>query len=194
MNRRGIWNYKPTFLYPKTDYYYAKLPIVTKLVYALEARDFRVPGVRVKFHLNGMGFDKFKNVGVIECEASDIYLWFCNAQGYLPGYNYRLNDTSGLATCHIREHSCNFYGDGSGYEHWIYTGNDWNFHRKEFREWQYSSDLKKYPFRRAEPRLSDEAKDIFTASIQKFIAYIESFDVVESRDFKNSLAAFQTRR
>lgn len=182
---RGVWNYVPTFLYPKVSSY-TGIPIVTDIVKALEKRDFRVPDVFVNFHFNGSGMNRFKNVSTIKYEKMDIRIWFCFVQGSLPGYDGRLNDISGLSECHIPQHSVHFYGDRSGNNYFRYIGNDWEIDKKEFRDMQYQHQLK--PCQDFHKWISEDQKQNFTDYLQEFLDYIEMFPEKECRDFANSLA------
>jgi len=178
--KMGIWNHIPTFIYPNEN----KLN-TADLVKALSLRDFRVPGVKVTFGMNGRGMEKFKYVETIEFDKFDIRIWFCYKQGSLPGYD-GLNDIAGVSKYHIRKHSATFYDDCSGRQHWVYTGDNWEKDLKDFRSMQFQNYEK--PFRTSNKWLSDKAKKIFKQELQKLTDYVETFPHIENKNFMISLA------
>lgn len=93
----------------------------SRIVAALAARDFAVPGLRVTFHSYGSGDQKMRMVS--EILGDDVRIWFCREQGLLPGG--RLNDIAAVSTIGIPEMSLTVYGDRSEPSLVMYVGDDW---------------------------------------------------------------------
>ena len=127
----GIWSHIPHLCFPKKDYCFA-LPIVYDIVMAMSERDFRVPGVTVNFSLNIYGDKTYKQLSQIEYNDLDISLSFCYIQGRLED---NLNDIAGLHECHIKGYSAKFNDYGNCY--FMYTGNNWEAARTDFRTMLY---------------------------------------------------------
>lgn len=168
-------------LYPKPDY--CKFSILIDIIKALEARDFRVPNIEIRFGLTGYGIDKFKYVSTIE--YNDIRVFFCSRQGSVPGYEGKLNDIANISELHIKGHTYRCFSDSPGNEHkhYYYIGSAWEQDKNEFRHMQYGST----PIRKFEKYLSEEAKLIFMAELQTLLEYINMFPETSSRAFTNSL-------
>lgn len=97
------------------------------LISLLEARNFNIPGISVRFSEYG----SYKMVSVVE--GSDFRLWFCRNQGSLSN---RYNDIAAISQIVIEDISISVYSDGSGPSLYIYVGNNL---QKDMKWWLCNS-------------------------------------------------------
>src|SRR4051812_28423034 len=79
----GLYSAVPVFLYPND----CEIRGLTKLVKALECRDFIIPNVSVTFNLSHTMHPWFKNVFMIDWKEdldTTLHLWFSKTKGLLP--------------------------------------------------------------------------------------------------------------
>jgi len=122
----SVLTLKPRFLYP----YSRQFPfdeVAEKIVKALEKRNWKVPGIVVKFHTYGSGEAKYKRVS--EIKGNDFKLHFCRVQGKLDDY---WNDTAALEDVFIPKQEMSFYDDESGPSFCLYVGNNWEADKEWF--------------------------------------------------------------
>ena len=96
------------------------------LISLLEARNFNIPGISVRFSEYG----GHKMVSVVE--GSDFRLWFCRIQGRLGQWN----DIAAISQIVIEDISLSVYEDGSGPSLYIYVGSDL---QKDMKWWLCNS-------------------------------------------------------
>jgi len=182
LDRKGIWNVKPGFIYPRKDEY-TNFSILTNIVEELEKRDFIVPKISVIFHLTGQGMEKFKFVNNIEFEDLDLRLWFCHKQGDVPNFEGIYNDIAAISDIHLKEISV-----AHREHHWEqfeYIGNDWKSDLEQFRVLQYESE--KLPCRIFSKSITKENTVLINSILNQFYDYIRSFPTTNSREFTESM-------
>ncbi len=133
---------KPKFLYPHSR----QFPFdetAEKIVRAIEKRNWKVPGITVKFHTYGSGEAKYQMVSYIS--GDNFKLFFCRIQGHLDGY---WNDTAALHEVCIPKQILEVYGDESGPSYYLYVGKDWEAEKQWFmNSTKVNSKLNKEPRR-----------------------------------------------
>lgn len=133
---------KPKFLYPHSR----QFPFdetAEKIVRAIEKRNWKVPGITVKFHTYGSGEAKYQMVSYIS--GDNFKLFFCCIQGHLDGY---WNDTAALHEVCIPKQILEVYGDESGPSYYLYVGKDWEAEKQWFmNSTKVNSKLNKEPRR-----------------------------------------------
>lgn len=172
INKKGIWDYIPGFIYPKRNH----IPIMTDIIHELEKRDFQVPDIDVTFNFNGYGTNKYKYL--CELKHKNAYVLFCNVQGSIPDTD--LNDIAGIDQCHIKGHSIYFARDDFSPIYFKYRGQNWDTDMKMFRRLQQPGSP--YGVRSC---FSEE--EIFNTNLKSLLEYIKSFPETNNREFTNSL-------
>lgn len=89
-----------------------------KIVHALEARNWKVPGIKVEFYQRGTGDEKYRFASVIKGADFELRDGFGRDESFsrinIPGMELRV------------------YSDESGPGFYLYVGDDWNRDRKAF--------------------------------------------------------------
>jgi hypothetical protein len=117
------------FLYPRSRQFPFD-EVCSKIVYALEARNWQVPGITVDFHVYGSGQQNFRAVEHIR--GRDFKIWFCRVQRTIPGGHW--NDIAAVSEIVIPEKELNVYEDESGPTFYLYVGGDWERDREKFMQ------------------------------------------------------------
>ena len=119
----------PQFLYP-TKRQFPFDEVCDRIVRALAARAFAVPGFVVEQHDYGSGAQKLRHVSSIKSAQSaidlghhDVKIEFGRPQGTLPGG--RWNDCAAVGAVQLPKRSLRVYEDESGPTYEIYVGDDW---------------------------------------------------------------------
>lgn len=126
----SVLNVKPQFLYP----YSRQFPfdeVAEKIVRALEKRNWKVPGITVKFDTYGSGEAKFKLVR--EINGENFKLYFSRGQGRLNDTNWY--DTAALHSVYIPKQIIEVFENESGPAYYLYVGKNWD----EDKEWFMNS-------------------------------------------------------
>ena len=119
---------KRKFIYP-TSTRFPMDGLITQIVFELEKRGWKVPGIRVKFHEWGSGEEKFRRVEYITGEDFIISL-----------------DRKGIHEMTIPRHQLIVYDDNSGPTYYVYVGNEWEKDKEGFmRGTKVHSRLDKKP-------------------------------------------------
>ncbi|MEC7838803.1 MAG: hypothetical protein VX777_02040 [Chlamydiota bacterium] len=116
----------PTFLYPKSRQFPVD-EVCEKIVRALEKRNWKVPGVQVKFNDSGTGELKYRYVSIIK--GADFRLWFCRIQGRI---SYWKNDVAAITEISIPKRELHVYDDESGPTYFTYVGDNWEEDKEKF--------------------------------------------------------------
>lgn len=141
------------FLYP-TSRQFPHDEVCERIVRALHARDWKVPGFSVTFDNYGSGEQKLRYVSVIENDELDVRLWFCRPQGRMPGG--RFNDIAAVSEVRLPRRLLHVFEDNSGPSYCVYVGDDWA--RDRTRWWTaFNQRLK------GEPRLCLRYSGSYTA-------------------------------
>lgn len=114
------------FIYPKSRMFPFD-EVCELIVRALEARNWAVPGISVKFHEYDTGEPRYRMVDTIW--SDEFSLWFCRIQGMLDN---GLNDTGAITRLVIPEMELHVYEDNSEPLLYVYVGKDWEHDRKAF--------------------------------------------------------------
>lgn len=121
----SVLNYVPLFLCPKAKKNQFD-EVCVKIVKAIEKRNWKVPGLTIKFSVYGSGESKYCYIKNIY--GDDFKLDFCKVEDELEGYN----DKSVLFQVTIPFQQMRVYGDESLPTYYLYVGKDWNKDKKEF--------------------------------------------------------------
>ena len=118
-----------TFLYPSGRLYPFD-EVCEKIVRALERRNWKVPGIEVRFSDSGSGESKYRHVKTIRGENFRLNFYRCS--GFFP----RLlpsghNDTSSVAELTIPKRELHVYVEG-GPTYWHYIGSNWETDKDAF--------------------------------------------------------------
>ena len=106
--------------------------VCEQIVRALEARNWKVPGIKVEFSQSGTGEEKYRFASMIEGENFEI--WFSP-----------LSD-EGVSRVSVPEMELNVYPDESGPSFYLYVGDNWIRDRKTFKHGsKYNSKLRGEP-------------------------------------------------
>ena len=132
---------KPQFLYPHSRQFPFD-EVSEKIVKALEKRNWKVPGINIKFECYGSGEAKYQMVSSIT--GDNFKLYFCRNQGKLDG---RWNDTAALYSVYIPKQNINVYSDESGPMYYLYVGDNW----EADKEW-FMTSIKGHSKLNKEPR------------------------------------------
>jgi hypothetical protein len=123
----------PQFLYP-TKRQFPFDEVCERIVRALAARAFAVPGFVVEHHDYGSGAQKLRHVSTIKSDQSaidlghhDVKIRFGRPQGTLAGG--RWNDCAAVSEVQLPKRSLTVYEDESGPTYEIYVGDDWEHDR-----------------------------------------------------------------
>lgn len=111
---------KPQFIYPTE----CKFPfdiICEAIVRELEARNFNVPGIEVKFDVYGSGEQKMRMVR--EVKSAEFVIRFGRPQGSMPGH--RWNNIAACDSITIPNMALQVYSDDSGPSFYAYVGDQW---------------------------------------------------------------------
>lgn len=119
------------FLYP-TSTQFPVDRVCADIVHALEARNFDVPGIDVRFNAGGSGEQRFRYVSKIQGE--NFALKFGRKQRTLPGGVW--NDIAAVTGLVVGKRHLHIYEDESGPTFWTYVGDDWDGDR----EWWMRTD------------------------------------------------------
>ena len=138
----SVLNVKPQFLYPHSRQFPFD-EVAEKIVRNLEKRNWKVPGITVKFDTYGSGEAKYKLVR--EINGENFKLYFSRVQGRLKDTNW--NDTAALHSVHIPKQIIEVFEDESGPTYYLYVGNNW----EEDKEW-FMNSIKVNSKLRGEPR------------------------------------------
>lgn len=111
---------EPQFLYPSSRQYPMD-EICEQIVRELEARNWNVPGITVKFDVYGTGAQKLRLVR--EIKGHNFRIRYGRSQGQIKGG--RWNDTAAVRTIIIPKQSLSVYEDESGPSYVLYVGEDW---------------------------------------------------------------------
>lgn len=121
------------FLYPKSRQFPFD-EVCERIVRALQARNWKVPGFAVEFHDYGSGAQKLRYVSSIKSDQSaidlvnhDVSIKFGRPQGLLPGG--RWNDTAAVDEVQLAKRMLHVYSDESGPSYYVYVGADWEHDR-----------------------------------------------------------------
>lgn len=117
---------KPQFLYPHSRQFPFD-EVAEKIVKAIEKRNWKVPGITIKFDTYGSGEEKYQSVRSITGE--NFRLYFCRIQGKS---NARWNDTAALEEVCIPKQILRVYEDESGPTYYRYVGEDWEADKEWF--------------------------------------------------------------
>lgn len=124
------------FLYPSSRQYPFD-EVCERIVRALHARNWKVPGFSVTFHDYGRGAQKLRCVDEIVSDQSaidlghhDVRIRFGRPQGILPGG--RFNDVGAVSEVRIGSRALRVYEDESGPTYEVYVGHDWERDRHTF--------------------------------------------------------------
>ena len=117
---------KPQFLYPHSRQFPFD-EVAEKIVKAIQKRNWKVPGITIKFDTYGSGEEKYQSVRSITGE--NFRLYFCRIQGKL---NARWNDTAALEEVCIPKQILRVYEDESGPTYYRYVGEDWEADKEWF--------------------------------------------------------------
>jgi hypothetical protein len=116
---------KPRFLYPRSrEYPFDK--VAKKIVRALEKRNWKVPGITVKFDSYGSGEAKYQMVRQIT--GDNFKLYFSRNQGHLDGWS----DHAAIHSICIPKQILEVYEDGSDSNLYLYVGNNWEAEKRQF--------------------------------------------------------------
>lgn len=119
------------FKYPKSRQFPFD-EVCEQIVRALEARNWKVPGIKVEFNQWGTGDEKYRFASVIN--GADFELWLS------------LGRTESVSRINVPGMELSVYSDESGPGFYIYVGDDWNRDRKTFeRGSKYNSKLNGEP-------------------------------------------------
>lgn len=115
------------FLYPKSRQFPFD-EVCERIVRALEARAWRVPGFTVEFY--DYGGQRFRRVASIKSDPSaialghhEVVIKFGRPQGLLP--DTRWNDTAAVDQVQLAKRCLSVYEDESGPSYYCYVGADW---------------------------------------------------------------------
>lgn len=124
----------PLFLRP-TARNYPVDEVCAKIAEALEARNWEVPGIEVKFTTYGSGASLFRML--YEVRGNDFALRYHRSQGLNDGFY----DMAAINRIAILKKDVELYGDGSGprLSEYIGDADDWEKDRKWFYRGYYSS-------------------------------------------------------
>ena len=131
----------PKFLYPKSRQFPFD-EVAENIVRALEKRNWKVPGITVKFDTFGSGESKYQRVSKIT--GDNFELWFCRVQGSISN---KWNDTAALHRISIPKQILEVFDDESGPSYCLYVGNDW----EADKEW-FMNSIKVHSKLEKEPR------------------------------------------
>lgn len=138
----SVLTMKPKFLYPHSR----KFPfdeIAEKIVKALEKRNWKVPGITIKFDTYGGGEEKYQLVRSIT--GDNFKLYFYREQGKI---NERWADTAALNEVCIPKQILKVYADESGPTYYLYVGKNWEGDKEWFMNYiMGNSKLYKEPRR-----------------------------------------------
>lgn len=109
----------PRFLYP-TSRQFPFDEVCERIVRELEARNWRVPDIKVEFDIYGTGEAKYQMVRYIK--GDNFKLWFCRIQGRL---NNHWNNTAAVSELVIPRMELHVYEDESGPTFYLYVGKNW---------------------------------------------------------------------
>lgn len=127
MNKIPVFQYPFQFIYP-TARVFSFDEVVSKIVQALEARNWKVPGIKVTFDTYGSGEEKYQLVRDIS--GIDFNLHFSRGQGS-PGPEYYFNKNAAVTTIKVPKEILTVHDDQSG-SYYLYVGTDWEADRDEF--------------------------------------------------------------
>jgi hypothetical protein len=120
-----------------------------RIVRALHARDWKVPGFVVTFYDYGSGDQKLRHVADITSDQSaidlgqhDVKIHFGRVQGRLPGD--RLNDLAAIDAVRYGSRLLRVYGDESGPTFNVYVGDNWERDRATYWD-HYNAKLEGCP-------------------------------------------------
>ena len=137
----SVLKVKPKFLYPHSRQFPFD-EVAEKIVRAIEKRNWKVPGITIKFDTYGSGEAKYQMIRSIDGENFKLY--FCRIQGRLDG---SWNDTAALQSVCIAKQIINVYEDESGPRYYLYVGDNWDFDK----EW-FMNSIKVHAKLKDEPR------------------------------------------
>ena len=116
----------PQFLYPHSRQFPFD-EVAEKIVRAIEKRNWKVPGITIKFDTYGSGEAKYQMIRSIT--GDNFKLYFCRVQGRLNGH---WNDTAALHSVYIPKQIIEVYDDESGPTYYLYVGKNWEKDKKFF--------------------------------------------------------------
>jgi len=114
-----VFKHATDFLYPTSTRYPFDV-IISKIVKAIEARNWNVDGLELKFDTYGKGEAKYQMVRDIN--GTDFKLHFSRKQGNLEG---GWNNIAAASTISIPKEILTVYCDESGPSYYLYVGKDW---------------------------------------------------------------------
>lgn len=120
-----VFNHAPVFLYPKSRQFLFD-EVCEEIVNAIEKRNWKVPGLRIKFSNYGSGEAKYCYVSEI-C-GDEFKLHFCRVQGKLGKYN----DIAAVSEITIPLQQICVHDDESGPTYYLYVGEDWEADKDKF--------------------------------------------------------------
>lgn len=115
-----------TFLYPKSRQYPFD-EVCEKIVRALAGRNWKVPGIQVKFCDRGTGELKYRHVYTIKGE--NFRLLFSRDQGYINPSKY---DVAAIEEMVIPQKELHVFSDESGPTLYTYIGDNWEDDKDTF--------------------------------------------------------------
>ena len=122
----SIFDVKPKFLYPHSRQFPFD-SIASDIITELKKRNWKVPGIVVKFDSYGSGEAKYKKVRYIS--GQDFKLTFSRKQEMLDS---RWSDTAALCSVHIPRECLEVFEDESGPKYYLYVGGKWQEHKNWF--------------------------------------------------------------
>ena len=132
----------PKFLYPSSRQFPFD-EVAEKIVKAIEKRNWKVPGITVKFDSYGSGEAKYHMVRSIK--GDNFMLYFSRNQGKLDKHWY---DTAALHSICIPKQIIEVYDDESGPTYYLYVGKKWEADKEWFmNSTKVNSKLNKEPRR-----------------------------------------------
>jgi len=123
----SVLTVKPEFLYPHSRQFPFD-EVAEKIVRAIEKRNWKVPGITIKFNTYGSGEAKYQMIRSIT--GDNFKLYFCRVQGRFN--NGQWNDTAALHSVCFPKEIIEVFDDESGPSYYLYVGNNWEADKKWF--------------------------------------------------------------
>lgn len=120
-------SFRPEFLYPISRQYPFD-EVCEQIVRELEARNWNVPGIKIKFDVYGTGAQKFRMVR--EISGDDFRIYFSRPQRTMIGG--RWNDVAAVNSITLPRQAIRVYEDESGPTYSLYVGGNWDADRDWF--------------------------------------------------------------
>lgn len=114
---------RPAFLYPCSRQFPFD-EVSERIVRALEARNWNVPGIRVTFRTAGDGVSQ-----MVDSIAGDGFrLWFCRVQRSMGHWN----DTAAVTELAIPGRELHVHDNEDGPTYYVYVGGNWSADKERF--------------------------------------------------------------